>query len=887
MPGYTFHLIPHTHWDREWYLPQSVFLPRLISALDDVLDRLASQSGSTFLLDGQTVLLEDYLRVRPERESLVVELARSGRLQVGPWYVLADELIPSGESLIRNLLAGQTDAARLGGRSDVLYSPDAFGHPAVWPQLAGEFGMRFGVLWRGLGGEAGQEHDLYRWRGPDGREVLLYHLPPDGYEVGAGLPADAERLPRAWSRVRSRLIERAATRQVAVFVGADHHTAHPDILRLQSLLGALEPESRILISRLQDFFLAAAPESAAVPLIAGELRWSYGYTWTLQGVHGTRMPLKRRHAEAELALTAGADPLAALAATCGGSDRRPLLSHAWRLLLQSEFHDSIGGCTSDAVARAVELRLEDAHNLATELARSSLDQLIGNDPDRVRDHPELGGPQLVLWNPVPRPRSGVVVADLSWFRRDVLVGPPGEAVPRLGSGSHPFHLVGAGAPLPVQWLGSHPGQERLDAARHYPDQDEVDWTRVAFESPEVTGLGLSALSVSSDAKPARGDAWLQGRTLANEMLEIRIGPGGSIDLTDRRTRQQYRDLLSLESNGDVGDTYTYAAPRRDRLVRPVGRPAIQALARGPLVAAMELRWQLKVGPRHKAAGQGLIRLRLILTLYAGSPVVRCTLEMDNQAKDHRLRARIRTGLAGASATAGTQFGAITRPALPVQPGRYRRETPVATAPAQRFVACAARNRGLATLTPGFFEYELQRNGDLLVTLLRAVGQLSRSDLSTRPGHAGWPVATPDAQCQGRHRMQLALSPVTHSEIERGSILPQLWEDLFLPIRAHWLRQASPLTIPGIDIRLEGEGLVFSAIKPAEESGALVLRCYNATAAPAGGAWHFSTPVGAAARARADEHQLHEIRLGDGGRSVPFHAAAQEIVTILVTLGPPH
>ncbi len=295
MAGYTFHLIPHTHWDREWYLPQSIFLARLVPALDDLLDRLSSESGSTFLLDGQTVLLEDYLSVRPEREAAVVELVRSGRLQVGPWYVLADELIPSAESLIRNLLAGQADAARFGGRSDVLYSPDAFGHPAIWPQLAGEFGIRFGVLWRGLGGEPGQERDLYRWRGPDGREVLLYHLPPDGYEIGAALPADAERLPRMWSRIRSTLVERAATHQVAVFVGADHHAAHPEILKLQHLLGELEPGSQFRVSRLHEFFLAAAAESPPCRCIAGELRWSYGYTWTLQGVHGTRAPLKRLH----------------------------------------------------------------------------------------------------------------------------------------------------------------------------------------------------------------------------------------------------------------------------------------------------------------------------------------------------------------------------------------------------------------------------------------------------------------------------------------------------------------------------------------------------------------------------------------------------------------
>ena len=95
-------------------------------------------------------------------------------------------------------------------------------------------------------------------------------------------------------------------------------------------------------------------------VLEGELRWSYGYTWTLQGVHATRAPLKRLHAEAELALERMAEPLAALALWHAGRDHRPLLANAWRTLLRSQFHDSIGGCTSDAVAQRVALRLADA-----------------------------------------------------------------------------------------------------------------------------------------------------------------------------------------------------------------------------------------------------------------------------------------------------------------------------------------------------------------------------------------------------------------------------------------------------------------------------------------------------------------------------------------------
>jgi mannosylglycerate hydrolase len=886
MPGHTFHLIPHTHWDREWYLPESAFLARLVPMLDDLLSRLQSEPDVAFLLDGQTVLLEDYLRVRPERQEEVAELVRAGRLQTGPWYVLADELIPSGESLVRNLLVGQADTDRLGCRMDVLYSPDAFGHPAVWPTLAAEFGIRFGVLWRGLGGEEGQERDLYRWRGTDGREVLLYHLPPDGYEIGAGLPADPNRLPEAWQRVRSVLMPRASTQHVAVFVGADHHAAHPALTRLRDLLQQLEPGSRFRISRLHDFFIGAAEEAGSIPVIAGELRWSYGYTWTLQGVHGTRATLKRRHASSELALSRVAEPLAALAMVTRGGDRRALLQHAWRVLLRSQFHDSIAGTTSDAVARRIELRLDDARRLASEIARTSLNQLAANDPDGARGEPEATSSRLLLWNPVPRRRKSVVVTDVSWFRRDVLVGPPGDRRPRSGSGSRLFHLRDTSGEIPVQPLGEARGQERLDAARHYPDQDVVDWTRVAFRAPEVGGMGLAGLEVGEISSPPRGTAWQKGRVLGNEFLQLTVGRSGSLHLRDRRNHQHFRELFVLESSGDAGDTYTYCPPRRDRVRRSRGPVRFRILAAGPLVAAAEIRWRMAAGRGVQGERSGTVGVRLIIALYAGCPTVRCTLELDNRASNHRLRVRIPTGLTGGSATAGAQFGLEERTGPDRRHSEYRRETPVTTAPAHRFVARATGARGLAVFAPGFFEYELDSRGDFLVTLLRAVGHLSRADLPTRPGHAGWPVATPLAQCHGVERLQLAFAPVTDTELHAGTVLPELWEDLFLPVQGIWLRQATSLSLAPIDLRLEGYGLVFSAMKPAEKGDAMVLRCYNATARPTAGLWHFSMPVASAQRARADERPLHEIRLGEGGRIVPFHAAPHEIVTIMVSLTRP-
>ncbi|MDB4910851.1 MAG: glycoside hydrolase family 38, partial [Gemmatimonadetes bacterium] len=347
----TVHVVSHTHWDREWYHPVGRFRQRLVALIDALLDD--REDLAPFLLDGQAIVLEDYLAVRPERRDEIVARLRSGSLEAGPWYVLADELIPSGESLVRNLLAGRAVLDSLGATApQVLYSPDAFGHPAMLPAIAAGFGMPLIILWRGYGGATHPRGDVARWRAADGSTALLYHLSPDGYELGASLPESGADVGTRWQSIRAVLEPRATVGVVLLPNGADHHARQPNRAgAVQALASAAHPDL-VGLTSLGEFgrTIVSASAGASIPEVQGELRDSYGYTWALQGTFATRSALKRRAARAERSLLRNTEPWVALAERVRPSRRSALMHATWKTLLQCQPHDTLCGCSVDSVA---------------------------------------------------------------------------------------------------------------------------------------------------------------------------------------------------------------------------------------------------------------------------------------------------------------------------------------------------------------------------------------------------------------------------------------------------------------------------------------------------------------------------------------------------------
>ena len=391
-------LVPHTHWDREWYRPFQSFRISLVDVVDEVLELLESDERMAFTLDGQLATVDDYVEIRPEGEARIRALVRAGRLAVGPWQTLMDEFLVSGETIVRNLEAGLARAEDVGGAMHVGYLPDMFGHIAQMPQILRSAGIETGVMWRGV--PAAVNAHVFDWEGIDGSVVRAEYLPEQGYsnmawafdEGGEGFDAALERL-RPWFGEDT----------ILGMVGTDHM---PPLRNLPQRVA-----EGVRIGTLEEYITETFQEAVPRELVRvrGELR-SAARANLLPNVVSARIDLKQACARAERSLERYAEPLQAL---YGGDWAEPFLRVAWSRLLQNAAHDSICGCSADEVSAQVLVRYAEAEQIGDELTRRAL--------QRIAAHAPAGS--TVVVNPSPHARTEVV--DAGGSLTEVTVSPLG------------------------------------------------------------------------------------------------------------------------------------------------------------------------------------------------------------------------------------------------------------------------------------------------------------------------------------------------------------------------------------------------------------------------------------------------------------------------------
>ncbi|HEV2686667.1 MAG TPA: alpha-mannosidase, partial [Actinomycetota bacterium] len=389
MPTRTIiHVVPHTHWDREWYEPFESYRLKLVHAMDELLQVLETDPGFRhFNFDGQIAAIEDYLEIRPGAEEDLARHVKAGRLGVGPWRILMDEFLCSPETIVRNLQQGTSRADSLGGSQRLGYIPDSFGHIAQMPQLLRLCGFTEATVWRGV--PRAVDRSEFLWEAPDGSRVRAAYL-ATSYSNGVALPETVEELITRAQRIVSDLAPFEPGPVVLAMNGSDHRPPEAQLPELFAKANAMQDEFEFRIGSMTEY-LADTASLTGLPTCRGEMR-SSARANLLMGVLSARMPLKQAEFAAATALERYAEPLSAITS----QDTGRLLERAWRWMVENSAHDSVCGCGIDAVADQVLARYQQAARVGELVTADAIESLAA----RV-DTSDVTSESIVAWNPSP------------------------------------------------------------------------------------------------------------------------------------------------------------------------------------------------------------------------------------------------------------------------------------------------------------------------------------------------------------------------------------------------------------------------------------------------------------------------------------------------------
>lgn len=846
------HVVPHTHWDREWYLSFPAFRIRLDRLVADLLEAMERDSRLRFTLDGQLATVEDYLELEPQDEPRLRALVEQGRLCIGPWYTLVDEFLVSGESIVRNLELGIARGEKLGRAMPVGYLPDSFGHIAQMPQILSRAGIEDAVVWRGV--PAAVDWHCFRWESPDGSAVRAEYL-PFGYGNAAHLlDPPARPVPRI-NRLCSALEPFFGPDEPLAMLGTDHMPPHPRLPEVIEQANREQASFRFELETLTEYLAQERPAGGRSPRWRGELR-SGARANLLMGVVSTRVELKAACARAERMLERYAEPLQALH---GARWPDEALALCWRRLAENAAHDTICGCSADEVVAQALARFIEVEELGRALTLQAL--------ERLAEHAPRG--DFVVANPSAHERTGLVELEVEvpeGWREAALELPDGRLLPTQERSRRPAlslyseELAGSALrhllePVPGRELFGHilNGLEAEPRTRRLvlhvglaPDPAELDLDqivdRLAALARSDGGLlwqveirarpqrRLAALvpvpalgAVSVRPVPAGGTVTGPVRTgersIANEHLELEATEDGTLLLAANDV--ELAGVGRMVDGGDAGDSYNYAPPARDTVLAQPESVRAEVRSAGPLVAELALvasyLWPVGLDepPEARSAERALTQVTTSAVLRAGEPFVRITVTFDNRCRDHRVRFHVPLPAVANSSFAEGQFAVVERG--PVGEGGHG-ENPLPTFPSRGFVDAG----GMAVLLEHVLEYELVAEREIALTLLRATGLISRNANTYRAEPAGPELAIPGAQCLGDRRVSFALYPhagswlqadvVAQSErYSHGFVTAPGTGDTVRPIRRTGLS-------------LEGESVALSSLRRRDEWLELRLVC---------------------------------------------------------------
>ncbi|MBK4806580.1 alpha-mannosidase [Enterococcus faecium] len=820
---------------------------RLIELIDDLLELFeVDPSFNSFHLDGQTIILDDYLQVRPEKRQAIQQAINEGKLRIGPFYILQDDFLISSESNVRNMLIGMEESRKLGTPVMLGYFPDTFGNMGQTPQLMKQAGISAAAFGRGVKPigfdnqvlEAENYSSQYSemwWKGPD-QTAIFGLLFANWYSNGNEIPVEKEAALAFWKQKLADAEQYASTNHLLMMNGVDHQPVQKDISKAIHLANELFPDYEFIHSNFTDYLEAVqkdVPEDLGS--VEGELTSQETDGWyTLANTASARVYLKQWNTKVQRQLENITEPLATIAYEVSGNYPHDQLDYAWKTLMQNHPHDSICGCSVDSVHREMIPRFEKADEVGKYLAQDSLEQLTAAID--TTGFPKDSFP-FVIVNTAGMDKTGEAEITIELERKRFAEGIPEQLYQELENlPKRKYHVeTKSGATIPAI-LSEETVQFGYDLPKdrfRVPYMVKMIKVTLPLENMPAFSWETFAL-VEGEAKAEEKETMIHqsGRIIENGPLHLTIEKNGTITMEDRKNKRKLNNLHIFEDIGDIGNEYIFKQPFYDQPILSSNKEnsEVKVLVDTPEIAKisilqemeipvsaderLEKEQQMVVEFRYRKAERSkekrILQIKTIMTIRKDSKKIDFETTLDNQMKDHRLRVLFPTKLHVEHHEADSIFEVVKRPNHVSKSW----ENPTNPQHQQAFVNIHDEEYGVTVGNFGLNEYEVTEDGQIAVTLLRSVGEL---------GDWGY-FPTPEAQCLGEHRFNYSIE--LHGPEEKFSTYLHAYAAQ-IPFSTQQIKHHEGTLISKQQyLTIKSETFAITALKRSKFSDKVVVRGFN-------------------------------------------------------------
>jgi mannosylglycerate hydrolase len=848
------------HWDREWYFSTEESRILLVNNMEEIMEMLENNPEYPYyVLDGQTAILEDYFAVKPENRDRVKKLVQAGKLIIGPWYTQTDEMVVGAESIVRNLLYGLKDSEEFGSPMKIGYLPDSFGQSSQMPQILNGFDIKYSIFWRGTSERHGTDKTEFYWEGTDGSKVLVQLLPL-GYAIGKYLPEDEEKLKERIDKYFTVLDKGATTENLLLPNGHDQMPIQKNIFTIMEKLKHLYPDREFFLSKYENIF-AEIEKNQALPTIQGEFI-DGKYMRVHRSIYSTRMDIKAANARIENKITNILEPLASIAYSLGFEYHHGLIEHIWKEIMKNHAHDSIGCCCSDKVHREIMNRFF--------IAEEKTDRLIDFYKRKITDSIETDRTEdrLTAFNLLPYERTEVVTTTV---------------ITKLPS----FTLEDeAGKTIPFEVLG----KEELDPGLidrqivHYGNYDPFYKYTIQLKD-SIPAMGYKTYFVAG-TENTMTNTLVTKNSVETDYYTVTVHPNGTLNIWDKQSEKEFSNVLLLENGGDDGDEYDFSPLPDEKLIYSDSVNADVKVTQNQYEAQIDIQLKLEVPGnlenRRVNLVDGFVEVHWKVTIPNHQPILKVEAELNNQAKDHRLRTLIPTGIVSAFSVSDNQFGLIKRDvydsAMAVWEKENWDERPDSIYPMLSFVGLSDEKHGVSVLTNSTREYEIvgENHDTIVLTLFRCVGVLGKEEMLRRPGRpSGIKLPTPDSQMIGKLKLDFAIT--THKGSTISANPARAAKAFNTPIQTYNKIpfNAMKLNPSGIKVPMHysllqetSHDTVLSTLKKAEKEDRFVLRFFNPTETERQGSFTLNLAADSINEGNLNEKEINPLQVENNHFSIP-------------------